>query len=422
VNLPLSRAAHHQPTQDDRAMTPTHVSTATRPTIVYVHPHLMMRTGATNFVLNTAVGLQERGWPVVIVTGQADPAIVGDRKLDIVELGGPLPSDPRHWLGLGGLERRVFVALDRIPHKVLFPQVHPANYWAFAYKAARPWVPCVWMCHEPSAFVHSWSNIRSLTGPMRLATIAANPPLQILDRLLVAQTDHIIANSRFTAAAVRRIYDRDADAIAYPPIRTPMISTAQSKRDCILSLGRLTKFKRVDVAIRAYALARRDLGDKLPPLVIAGDGPERPTLQALAHDLSISPHACFIGSVSDDEKYRLYAHAQVFVTTSPVEPFGMVCPEAMSAGTPVLAPDRGGPVEVVVDGETGALYRAGDADDMARKLVMLLSQPDNLHAMSEAARRRACSEFTVARTVEQLEKTFATAYERRNDDSCCAIS
>jgi len=377
-----------------------------RPTIVYVHPHLMMRTGATEFVLDTAVGLQERGWPVVIVAGQADPAIIGDREVDIIELGGPLPSDPRHWLGLAAVERRLFRSLDGIPRKIVFPQVHPANYWAFAYKAARPWVPCVWMCQEPSAFVHSWSNIRSLTGPMRLATIAVNPPLQVLDRVLVAQADRIVANSRFTAAAVRRVYGRDADAIAYPPVRTHAIPTASVQRDCILSLGRLTKFKRVDVAIRAYALARREFGDKLPSLVIAGDGPELPALQALARDLLISQHVCFKGSVSDAEKYQLYARAQVFVATSPREPFGMVCPEAMSAGAPVLAPDRGGPAEVVVDGEIGALYRAGDSDDMARKLVTLLSQPDALRIMSAAARNRARSEFTVEHTAQQLEWVF----------------
>src|SRR5579871_6290812 len=98
-----------------------------RPTIVYVHPHFTMRAGATNFVLDTATGLQERGWPVVIVTGQVDREIVGSRPLGIIELGGPLPSDPRHWLGLGWLIRRLFAELDRISPKILFPQVLPAN-------------------------------------------------------------------------------------------------------------------------------------------------------------------------------------------------------------------------------------------------------------------------------------------------------
>jgi glycosyltransferase involved in cell wall biosynthesis len=365
-----------------------------------------MRAGATNFVLDTATGLQARGYPVVIVTGQADSEIVGERKLEIVELGGPLPSDPRHWLGLAGLERRVFAALDRIRHKILFPQVHPANYWAFAYKAARPWVPCVWMCHEPSAFVHSWSNIRSLQGPMRLATMAVNPALQVIDRLLVAQADYIIANSRFTAANVRRIYGHEVNAIAYPPVDPTAFSGPSVQRDCILSLGRLTRFKRVDLAIQGYALARRELGDALPTFIIAGTGPELPALRALVAASGLAHHVCFAGEVNDEEKRALYARALLFVATAAGEPFGMVCTEAMAAGAPMLVPDHGGPSEIMVDGQTGALYRSCDAGHLARKLVSLLSNPAGLDRLSAGARLRAQTSYSTERTIDSLDEAL----------------
>lgn len=380
-----------------------------RRSIVYIHPHLTMRAGATNFVLDTAMGLQERGWPVVIVTQQANPEIVGNRSLDIVELGGPLPSDPRHWLQLGSLERRVFTTLDSIKHKILFPQVHTANYWAFAYKTARPWVPCVWMCQEPSAFVHSWSNIRSLPLPMRLATLAGNPALQIVDRLLVAKSDRIIANSQFTAAAVRRVYGRDVDAIAYPGLRPEAFAAPSVERDCILSLGRLTRFKRVDAAIRGYAHARRTLGDTLPPLVIAGDGPELPALRALTHELSLDRCVRFTGTITDVEKRELYARALVFVSTAPDEPFGIACTEAMAAGVPVIAPDQGGPSETVAEGETGVLYRAQDATALGHQLSALVADRTRLLAMTDAARQRMSARYTVARTVESLERVLASS-------------
>jgi glycosyltransferase involved in cell wall biosynthesis len=377
-----------------------------RPTIVYVHPHMMMRTGATNFVLVTATGLQARGWPVVVVTGRADPAIVGERKLEIVELGGPLPSDPRHWLALAGLERRLFAALDRIPHKVLFPSVHPANYWAFAYKLARPWAPCVWMCHEPSAFVHSWDSIRSLQGPMRLATMMANPPLQVIDRLLVGQTDYIIANSRFTAANVRRIYGRDVDAVVDSGVGPDAFDVPRLTRDSIVTLSSLIRFKRVDLAIQGYALARQELGDAMPPLIVAGDGPEAPALRALATQLGLDGHVCFMGKVSDEDKRALYARASVFVSTAPREPFGLVCVEAMAAGAAVLAPDQGGPSETVVQGRSGALYRSGDAVDLAQKLVSLLSDPASLDRLSAGARLRAEERYTTKRTIDSLDEAL----------------
>lgn len=365
-----------------------------------------MRSGSTEFVLNTAVGLQERGWPVVIVAIKADPTIVGDRNVKIVELGGPLPSDPRHWLGLLGLERRLFATLESIRDKILFPQVHTANYWAFAYKAARPWVPCVWMCQEPSAFVHSWSNIRSLPLPMQLATTAANPPLQVIDRLLVAQTDRIVANSRFTAAAVRRVYGRDADAVVYPGVQPDAFDVPVVPRDCILSLGRLTRFKRVDLAIQGYALARREVGDAMPLLVIAGIGPERMALRDLAVSLGLAEHVHFVGEVSDDEKKAFYARAQLFVITAPREPFGMTCSEAMAAGAPVLAPDHGGPSEMVVASETGMLYHAGDATDLGKHLTTLFSESSILDHSSQSARQHVYEHLTIGSTVCHLSRVF----------------
>jgi len=377
-----------------------------RPTIVYVHPHLTMRSGSTEFVLNTAVGLQERGWSVVIVAIKADPAIVGDRNVRIVELGGPLPSDPRHWFGLPGLERRLFAALDSIRDKILFPQVHTANYWAFTYKAARPWVPCVWYCHEPSAFVHSWANIRSLSGPMRLATMAANPLLQVVDRLLVAQTDRIVANSHFTAAAVRRIYGRDADAIVYPGVQPDAFDVPAVPRDCILSLGRLTRFKRVDLAIQGYALARREVGDALPPLVIAGIGPELMALRDLAVSLELTEHVHFVGEVSDDEKKALFARALLFVVTAPREPFGMTCSEAMAAGAPVLAPDCGGPSEMIVAREIGMLYHASDASDLGHRLTTLFTESNTVDHKAQAAQQHVYEHFVIGSTVCHLSRVF----------------
>jgi glycosyltransferase involved in cell wall biosynthesis len=228
----------------------------------------------------------------------------------------------------------------------------------------------------------------------------------MIDRLLVAQADHIIANSRFTAANVRRIYGYEVNAIAYPPVDTSPFSGSPVQRDCILSLGRLTRFKGVDLAIRGYGLARRELGNALPPFIIAGTGPELPALHALVAGAGLAHHVCFAGEVGDEEKRALYARALLFVATATGEPFGMVCTEAMAWGAPVLAPDHGGPSETVIDGETGAIYRAGNAADLARKLVSLLSCPDTLPLLSCAARLHVREHYTVERTVNTLERAF----------------
>ena len=98
----------------------------------------------------------------------------------------------------------------------------------------------------------------------------------------------------------------------------------------------------------------------------------------------------------------LYARARLFIGTAPKEPFGLTPVEAMAAGAPVLAPDQGGPSETVVDGETGALYRSGDAADLARQLVGLCSNPLRLARMSVTARQHVCAHYTLGNTIASL--------------------
>jgi glycosyltransferase involved in cell wall biosynthesis len=163
----------------------------------------------------------------------------------------------------------------------------------------------------------------------------------------------------------------------------------------------------VDLVLYAYAKARRELGDALPPLVIAGTGPELPALRALAVKLGLQRDVGFKGQVNDVERRTLYARALVFVATAPAEPFGLVCPEAMAAGAPALVPDRGGPRETVLDGETGAIYRAGDAADLARRLVDLLARPARLRDMSDAARQHVQAHFTLENSLNSLERALS---------------
>ena len=78
----------------------------------------------------------------------------------------------------------------------------------------------------------------------------------------------------------------------------------------------------------------------------------------------------------------------------------------MAAGAPVLAPDQGGPRETVVQGGSGALYRSGDAGDLAQKLVSLLSDPAGLDRLSAGARRRTEERYTTRRTVDSLDEAL----------------
>jgi glycosyltransferase involved in cell wall biosynthesis len=163
--------------------------------------------------------------------------------------------------------------------------------------------------------------------------------------------DAYVANSHFVARRIRKLYGRHAEVI-YPPVDVPPTFAPVPKRDHFLTASRLVPYKNVRAIVEAFG--------HLPDLrlVVAGDGPERARLQALA-----TPNVTFAGFAPDPELRQLMAEARAFIFAAE-EDFGIVPMEAQAAGTPVLALGRGGARETVVtDGAapTGMFFDKPDA-------------------------------------------------------------
>lgn len=120
-------------------------------------------------------------------------------------------------------------------------------------------------------------------------------------------------------------------------------------------------------------------------LVLTGDGPDR---QRLAADL---PGAVFLGRREGDDLARAYAAADVFVHTGTRETFGQTLQEAAATGLPVIAPRRGGPVDLVDEGVTGLLFDPDDPQDLRRRVASLTTDDEAWERralMGEAGLRR----------------------------------
>ena len=126
-------------------------------------------------------------------------------------------------------------------------------------------------------------------------------------------------------------------------------------------------------------------------LLVAGDGPERAALEALAEE-KIGGRVWFLGHL--DEMQDFYAAADVFALVSYGESFGLVFVEAASYGLPSVGTDVGGIPEVVLHGRTGFLVPPHDPDRIAAALGFLRDDPVVRGLMGEAARERAQAEFT----------------------------
>ena len=119
--------------------------------------------------------------------------------------------------------------------------------------------------------------------------------------------------------------------------------------------------------------------------VFLGEGSLRKTLEAQAQALGLSWRVQFLGQQDNPNVWMRAADA--LVLSSPLEPFGLVLPEAMSRGLAVVAADAGGPSEIL-GGRGGVLFRPNDARDLARKLFDLLQNPDCRSTISENGREQ----------------------------------
>jgi phosphatidyl-myo-inositol dimannoside synthase len=169
-------------------------------------------------------------------------------------------------------------------------------------------------------------------------------------------------------------------------------------RDFLLLVGRMAaseRYKGHDQVLDVLPRGAR--------LVIAGQGDDRPRLEARAAELGVADRVFFTGFVSEATLAELYRRCAAFVMPSRGEGFGLVYLEAMRAGKPCVAARGGAAEEIVADGETGFLLDPDDRRELSTVLATLLDRPERARRMGEAGRARWQREFGVERFRNGLE-------------------
>jgi glycosyltransferase involved in cell wall biosynthesis len=177
---------------------------------------------------------------------------------------------------------------------------------------------------------------------------------------------------------------RWVDTDAYSPgMRNPSFWKARGVelgRVVLLYVGRVSREKGLEM----LALAFRELVDAGATITLAviGDGPYRNEMEAF---LSEYP-ALFTGYLAGEELQRGYASADLFVFPSATDTFGNVVLEAQASGLPVIVSDKGGPRELMIDGETGMVFKAGSLRDLVATIRFMTLDPERITSMSHNAR------------------------------------
>ncbi|HEX6535437.1 MAG TPA: glycosyltransferase family 4 protein [Gemmatimonadaceae bacterium] len=204
---------------------------------------------------------------------------------------------------------------------------------------------------------------------------------------------------------VARGIPRDLVRVIYPGIDSATYTpepSARAAEPLFVYLGRLKRYKRVDLIIRAFARLRVP-GARL---AIAGTGDHRPALERLAHSLDLADRVRFLGFIDDRTKLALLREAWALAFTSPKEGWGITNFEAAACATPVIASDSPGLRESVRDGETGFLVPHGDVAALATAMERIARDPGlvaRLGANGRCFAERFTWEEAARRTEEHLE-------------------
>ena len=168
------------------------------------------------------------------------------------------------------------------------------------------------------------------------------------------------------------------------------------------TVARFDPVKDLGTLIDAFAQIVGGLPDAA--LVLIGDGPERPTLEALAEARALTRLVRFPGMRSDAR--ALMPALDVYVNCSVSEGTSLTIMEAMAAGLPVVATRVGGNPEVVADGITGVLVPPRSSSSLARAVQLLAADRALARRLGRAGRHRMEAEFAIDRVVDKYVRIY----------------
>lgn len=172
--------------------------------------------------------------------------------------------------------------------------------------------------------------------------------------------------------------------------------------------ARLDPVKDLATLVRGFAAARE--GHPELKLIIAGEGPERPALEALAEELGVRGAVTLAGWLDDMEEF--YSALDINSLSSLSETFPYALTEGAAYRLPTVASAVGGIPRLIEDGKTGFLFAPGDWETLGARLAQLASDPGLRERLGAAVHERAAREFSVEATCREQRAVYEEILER----------
>lgn len=245
----------------------------------------------------------------------------------------------------------------------------------FPSYALRHPAKCLWLLHQHRSAYELYD-----TAHASAAESALKDEIAGFDSKHIGSIARRFANSKRVSERLKQFNGIDSQPLYHPPPFASRHFSAEAQ-PYVFFPSRFETAKRQELVIRAMRHVRASAS-----AVFAGEGGQMERMRDLAAELGLNDRVRFLGRVSSEELIALYAHATAVCFTPFDEDYGYITIEAMLSSKPVITcTDSGGPLEFVIDGETGRVTRP-DEREIAAAIDDLFSRPTVASQMGKAGR------------------------------------
>lgn len=221
------------------------------------------------------------------------------------------------------------------------------------------------------------------------------PFLNIMEKKQYSRFNYLITLSNSSKNDIVENFGLDEEKIKIIPVgidvnRFNPMNYSQDLRDkygknLIMYSGMMIPRKGVPILIKAISYVVKQIRDV--HLILIGEGPNLENWKKLSISLGIQNKLSFLRFVKEEDLLKFYATCDIYVFPSWKEGFGQVILEAMASGAPVICANKSPMSEIIGDG--GVTFNVNDSKDLAKKIIQLLENQENLKILKENAVRRA---------------------------------
>jgi glycosyltransferase involved in cell wall biosynthesis len=258
-----------------------------------------------------------------------------------------------------------------------------SSSWAVA-KGVKKSANQIHICYSHTPIRYAWDLYSEYTSNLKQPKkILVQQTLKYIRRWDIEsldRVDYFIANSNFVSQRIKRIYNRKSTVI-YPPVDIDKFTLQADKENFYLTASRLVPYKKTKLIVEAF----NDMPNRR--LVVIGSGEEYEEIKKIAKS-----NIQLLGYQSDDVLTDMMQRAKAFIYTA-IEDFGIVPIEAMACGTPVIALNRGGTAETVIDGVNGVHFKKQTKVDIIDGVERFEALPFDAEKISQNAKSFATYRF-----------------------------